>query len=439
MKRLLITFFVAAAALFTVASCDKNNENKNKTVEFSVQLFSENEAFQAEGVTVELAEASGAAKYEATTDAEGCASFKVPAGDYSASVLYKTCKDGELLVYSGSATFSVEKNATEPFKIDLKKVATPQIIVKEFYSTGCQKGTGTYSDDAYMILYNNTSEEADASDIVISALQPGNAHATNKYYVDGKLLYENEPWILAYSAIWWFKQEVKIPAYSQIVIAIFGSINHSETVPDSVNLDNEEYYWMSNEDISGTFKAVKYKRGSNVKPEHFLTTFPVSAGTSWVISNSSPAIYIGKMDKAEAEALCKDTENYDRTSLTNAKFPKNKVIDCLEVWAADKVANSKIRFSADLNTGYVTISNNLGHTIYRNVDKQATEALPENEGKLVYDYAGGTYDAATGTGSTDPSGIDAEASIANGAHIIYQNTNDSGRDFHERAKSSLKK
>ena len=73
-----------------------------------------------------------------------------------------------------------------------------------------------------------------------------------------------------------------------------------------------------------------------------------------------------------------------------------------------------------------------GDSVYRNVDKEATEALAENEGKLVYDYSLGV-----GT-STDPSGINAEASIKNGAHIIYKDTNNSTNDFHERQKCSLR-
>ena len=79
----------------------------------------------------------------------------------------------------------------------------------------------------------------------------------------------------------------------------------------------------------------------------------------------------------------------------------------------------------------------LGHTLYRNVDKEATEAIAENAGKLVYNYAGGTSDAGVPYGSTDPSGIDAEKSIANGAKIIYKDTNNSSYDFHERMFASL--
>ena len=78
------------------------------------------------------------------------------------------------------------------------------------------------------------------------------------------------------------------------------------------------------------------------------------------------------------------------------------------------------------------MTNKKGHAIYRNVDQQATEALSENEGKLVYGYALGVDD------SSDPSGIDAEASIQQGAHIIYQNSNNATNDFHERQLCSLK-
>ena len=41
-------------------------------------------------------------------------------------------------------------------------------------------------------------------------------------------------------------------------------------------------------------------------------------------------------------------------------------------------------------------------------------------------------------GSTDPSGIDAEASIKNGAVIIYKDTNNSTNDFHQRRQASIK-
>lgn len=60
------------------------------------------------------------------------------------------------------------------------------------------------------------------------------------------------------------------------------------------------------------------------------------------------------------------------------------------------------------------------------------EQLPTATTKLVYNYAEGVE------GTTDPSGIDAAASIKNDAKIIYQDTNNSSADFHLRKEWSLK-
>ena len=78
------------------------------------------------------------------------------------------------------------------------------------------------------------------------------------------------------------------------------------------------------------------------------------------------------------------------------------------------------------------LTNKLGHTVYRNVDKAKTEALVGNKEKLVYNYNFGVEK------STDPSGIDAEASIKKGAKIIYMDTNNSTQDFHERQQFSIR-
>lgn len=88
--------------------------------------------------------------------------------------------------------------------------------------------------------------------------------------------------------------------------------------------------------------------------------------------------------------------------------------------------------SSSVDAGYVELTRGMGYTLYRNVDKEATEALVENEGKLVYNYSLGVGN------STDASGIDAEASLKNGARIIFQDTNNSTADFHQRSKSSLR-
>ena len=128
-----------------------------------------------------------------------------------------------------------------------------------------------------------------------------------------------------------------------------------------------------------------------------------------------------------------------RTKSPSAIIREAIIVDGVEIFNIPKLADSKTRFIPTIDAGYAKFTNGQGYTIYRNVDKEATEALAENEGKLVYNYAGGTKDVDPDNGTTDPSGIDAEASIAAGAHIIYMDTNNSTNDFHQRKVASIKK
>ena len=447
MKRLFLFLAFAAMAALTVACTAPIPPEV--LYDINVQLSSDGANFAVEGVNIKLTDANGVS-YDAATDAGGKVSFKVPAGNYTASATYKTAEDGKRIVFNGANNnISVSESATS-FTIDLNKVVSQQIIIKEFYSTGCPRdnGTDTYSDDAYVILYNNSEYEADASDIVFGISLPSNGHSNtgNGYMQDGKLLFEDLDWIPAQSAIWWFTKPVTIPAYSQIVIAIFGCIDHTDGtgISASVDLSNAEYYWMSNTEISTIYNHKKIKSSDNIPQSHYLNCQPFGKSTAWLLSNNSPAFFIGKMAQSEVLALSSNSDAFDHTLgaapvFNAAKFPKANIVDCLDIWKGGNEDSSFMRFPTEINTGHVVITTNLGNTAYRNVDKEATEALEENAGKLVYNYTGGTYDAETQSGSTDPSGIDAEASIANGAHIIYSDTNDTGKDFHVRAISSLKK
>ncbi|MBQ7195166.1 MAG: DUF4876 domain-containing protein [Bacteroidales bacterium] len=445
MKKILCVVSSLALLLFAVG-CEENEDLK--TIEVAIQLTVDGQAFAAEGVNVELVDAAGTASFIEATDANGIALFKVPAGAYTASTTYKTSADGVRFVYTGSnSSIMVAEGLDKPFEIALQKVESQQIIIKELYTTGCTAKDGdgkdiSTTDDAYVVLYNNSDIEADASNIVFGVVAPSNGQATNKFYEGDVLKYENADWIPAYSALWWFTSEVKIPAYSHIVVALFGAVNHTETYSTSVNLSDPAYYWMSNQKIAAITNK-KYKVAETIDKSHYLDGCLFNAGNAWVVSNSAPAFFIAKMDSTSVRTLCTNTGDFDTTAgATNVgwapKFPQANVVDAVEVWASTSVKTSHYRFPSKINTGYVDLTNKLGYTVYRNVDKEATEALPENKDKLVYDYSGGTYDETTKEGSTDPSGIDAEASIKAGAHIIYSETNNSGKDFHARKISSLK-
>lgn len=457
MKKIINMFLIMAGISLVAVSCNK--EPKQQPVQISIQLLCDGAPFSTEGVTVTLTDAAGAATYEEKSDASGIASFAVPVGAYTASALYKEVLNGERIAYNGSNTnVVVVKGVTEPFTITLNRVVSQQVIIKEFYCSGCptDDNAASYQADQYMILYNNSADPADASNIVVTMSAPYNAASGNPYYgeaseeegaesaVESTLLYENLDWMPAGSAIWWFTAPVTIEPYSQIVVVFKKAIDHTQTVTASVDLSKPEYYWMNPEGNTMFAMGTTYQAAETISSDHHLQckAFAIAPG-GWPLDVSSPTVYIGKMDKEQAKFLSEDSANYDPTlgggMLSVVKFPKANFVDAIEIWPAGNEENCHHRFSSDVNTGHLTLTPKLGYSAYRNVDKEATEALPENEGKLVYNYAGGTGSVEEDNLSTDPSGIDAEASIANGAHIIYSETNNTSLDFHQRATASLRK
>lgn len=433
-----------SAILMAALTAGCNNKPAIVTVEINVQLMSDGVPFEQAEVPVSLTDAGGAVTYDAVTNAAGIASFKVAPGAYTASVTFKTVAEGKRTSFNGSnANITVTQQTAGAFPLELRKVESQQLIVKELYCGGCQKddGSGSYINDSYIIIYNNSEFEADASDLIFGNLMPYNAESnSNKYYTSNGLLYESEDWLPAGGAVWYFPSGIKIPAYSQITIAVFAAIDHTATVKASVNLSDPSYYWMANTSIPA-FTHAKHAVSDQIPVSHYLYGLQINQGSAWTLSTRSPALYIAKMEQSALKALNADTAAYDFTSGSNAigwamKLPKSSVIGAVEVYLASSIETSHPRFPAAINTGYLVMTNNHGYSIYRNVDKDATEALPENNGKLVYNYSLGTEDVG---GTTDPSGIDAEASMAAGAHIVFAQTNNSGKDFHQRRIASLKK
>ena len=449
-----MTIMALAGLVFGAWSCNKNEttpldpeQKDEKVVKLTVQLSYGGQDYKIAGIPVTLNNTNGLATYEQSTDASGAVCFEVPVGNYVATAYNKASDNGNFYSYSGAvAILAAQSVASSSTDLVLSRAASEQIIIKELYNGGCQKADGKgYSDDGYMILYNNSEMEADASNISIAFSAPYNGQATTtaaKYFdANGVCIYQHLSWQPAYGAIWWFKESVKIAPYSQVVIAFFGGIDHTATVENSVDLSKSDYYVMSNDGIAA-YTNKKYQVAETIPASHYLTTVPFTKGNAWALSNTSPAVYISKVESSVISDLSLDSENFDHTmgaseAFNVVRFPKKYIIDAIEVWKTADVAKSSYRFSPEINIGHVCLTNQIGHTLYRNVDKAATEALAENEGKLVYNYAGGTE--AEDGGSTDPSGIDAEASIAAGAHIIYKETNNSGMDFHQRAVASIKK
>lgn len=396
---------------------------------------------QKEGFEVQLRNTTTNSIFTQQTDPQGTAYFLVPPGLYEASVSARRSSEGYAWIFNGtSGQITVLKDQSTQVSIEMKQARISQLVVKELYCGGCLKEDGQpFQYDKCLIIYNNSAISASVSNLAIGMVAPANAQANNRNYGDdGKLTYEAEGFIPVWNGIWYFPSTLTIEPYSQVVVNINGAIDNTLTVSQSVNYAVSDYYCMYDPE-SGYINTSYYPTPASIIPtSHYLKAVVFGLGNAWPISNSSPALVLFNTQGVTPQDFATRSDNLwyngNMVSQVNAclKVPNEWIIDAVEVYSSGYRNSCVKRLTADIDAGYVWMTNNQGHSIYRNVDREATEALSENAGKLVYNYSMGV------DGSTDPSSIDAEASISQGAHIIYLDTNNSSNDFHERQQCALK-
>ncbi len=440
-KTILINSFLAVFFALLVLSCSSDDKvDTVQTCKVNVTLqYPENSIQPYEGAKVELVDAR-ASVFVATTNAKGVAEFNVPAGIYDVRS-NATRGDGIWkLNLNGNKSKVVVSPPTTEIKLEMKLSKAAQIIIKELYNGGCQPDNGDkfFQMDKGFVLYNNSAEVATIENLAVGIINPFNSQAPSKWLVNGKLEYEGKGYIPGIHGIWYFQGPLVIQPYSQIVVNVNGAIDNTKTYSKSVNYANKDYYAMYDPE-SGYNHALYYPSPSELIPtSHYLKAVEYGQGNGWPLSVTSPGMFIFQTKGVTPHAYANNVSNIiyapgaaiNKVN-ANLKIPNEWVIDGIEVFSAAYVAKNAKRLPAEIDGGSVLLTNQHGYTLYRNVDKEETEKLPENKGKLVYGY---TMGVSTG----DPSGIDAEASIKNGAHIIYMDTNNSTNDFHERKAFSIK-
>ena len=430
-----------------LTACKTDYEESTELFDLTIALTTQADAdYSLESLPVEL-RSTGSYTVTAltdTTDAKGMAHFKVPAGVYvaSASTTIKTGTN-KLLIANGTSGMIIVRGEEATTIANIKMIVSrmSQLIIKEIYNGGTMKDDGkVFQADKCIILYNNSPQTAQFDNLCIGFCSPYNSQANNKWYdKSGQLIYEAENYIPAIDGIWYFPNTLTIEPYQQVVINCHGAIDNTLTYPNSVNYANPDYYCMYDPEVGYTNASYYPTPASVIPPSHYLKAVKIGISNAWALSITSPAVFLFQTQGTTPTAYATDVNNLTyipnsaQTDINKVlKVPCDWVLDGVEVFAAGyKSANIK-RLTSDIDAGSVDLTNQHGHTLYRNVDKTSTEQLPENEGKLVYGYSLGV-DA-----STDPSAIDAEASAKNGAHIIYMDTNNSTNDFHERQKCSLR-
>ena len=126
----------------------------------------------------------------------GEASFKVSTGIYQVTATDNRAVGGSSYVLNGQSNLTIGNNwvSAAPVELKLNASKTGQIVIKELYVGGCQKndGSGKFQNDAYVVLYNNSSIDLSLENTALGTTIPYNFTSANKYYSNGKLSYEAE-------------------------------------------------------------------------------------------------------------------------------------------------------------------------------------------------------------------------------------------------------
>ena len=346
-----------------------------------------------------------------------------------------------IVTHADGTKDTIATSAVKNVTFQRKDKNVDQLIVKELYTAGVPKDNNPdkiFQADKGFILYNNCSDTIVANNLAVGILSPFNGEASSGWYAnktDTEPVYASKGWIPAANGIWYFQQALVLAPYSQIVVSCMGSIDNTKTYSKSVNYANADYYAMYDLE-SGYNNTSYYPTPADVIPTaHYLKAFKFGQSNAWTLSSKSPGFFIFQSKGVSPREYAQNPDNIvyepgrpQTKVFTCLKVPTSWVIDGVEVFQDVNIGKSKKRITSDIDAGYIAQASGKCHTVYRNVDEAATKAIPGNAAKLVYGYTLGT----------DPSGIDAEASIKNGAKIVYKDTNNSSVDFHERKQFSIR-
>lgn len=448
MKKLFYFLLLISLTLFACSdSNDIIHDGDNITYVVTVQLLnSEDKPLDSfEGIKVQLYD-SKETVFDAVANKEGEASFKVPVGIYRATASYSRKEMDDIsTIYDwsvGNIVVTNKWNDSTLTELKLTESNAGNLIIKELYVGGCPKddGSGYFQMDKYVILYNNSDKQMKVDNLCLGMVQPYNAQGTNKDYIEGKLIYENENWIPAGTGIWYYPGTLIVEPRKDVVIALNNATINTNTYSLSVDFNSPDYYC--------TYDLDAYKNDSyypapdaTIPRKNYWSAVHYGKGNAWSLSNSSPAFFIFQTKGVSPREFANNQENTNyyggnpNDVNTRKMIPVEWILDGIEIFTSSSDKNQK-RLTSKVDAGQTYLTNKQGYSSYRNVDKKATEAIKENAGKLVYNYNKGTL--TDNKNSTDPSGIDAEASVKNGAIIVYQDTNNSTNDFHQRKEASLK-
>ncbi len=323
--------------------------------------------------------------YTALTGPDGTGRARLPYGSYRLIMSHR----------SGAGVFNATvdriiltgENSGENSKVitfSVKGSKGGDIVFKEIYCGSCTKypEQGNYKADSYVILHNNSATVQYLDGLCFGTLDPYRSGATNVWVgtdpETGESVFQD--FIPVVQAVWQFGgsgTDFPLESGEDAVLVICGAIDHAAKYPQSVNLNNEDYFVCYN---TTYFPNPNYHPapGDKIRKDHILDVLiKLGSAKAYTFSIDSPASVIFRpTDGTSVKDFLGDDSNIIQKPGSTVdrivKIPPEWVLDGVEVFA--KGAANKKRIRPEIDAGAVEFSGPYhGHTLFRRTDVEASE------------------------------------------------------------------
>lgn len=328
-------------------------------------------------IKVTLTNKNQSITYSASCSSAGIASFNVEYGYYTASVYYQADPNTVLSGRIDNLSLLPEQNEVTVPETDLQlsRVRSSALIIKEVYYTGCIGIEGEeYQLDQYVTLCNNSTQTIYLDEICIGMVAPS-SHGESPW-----MKYTDMQRIPVYNMTWQFPgsgQEHPLLPGEETTIAT-NAVNHSKATYQQVKSID-----LSKVDWGFSAKGLKNVITAGVTPMKLLLNL---SPTAWQydLSVVGPALIIFKIKGSSAEAYVNDPANHERPPHASNKsrfylmIPQEWVMDCVDcVESAEQVAFKRVPNALDHTPAYIPGEFYSGQSLVR-------KKIVDSEGRTVY-------------------------------------------------------
>jgi len=404
MRKVLHIISVVLLAVSCKVELTNPYEKSTFEVKVDVAYPEEYQGLRREGIDVTATDVNLGNSYTGVLDDAYTVTFRLPNGIYSIKMSDKVDEN----IFNANESKVVVNGAPVRLELMAKRSKAGSLIIKEIYCGGCTKQDNSiYQSDKYVIIHNNDCDVQYLDGICFGALYPHNSASVSMFVdvdSDGGIVYRD--YVAIAEAMWSFPgsgNDFPLNPGEDAVLCITGAIDHSATYPQSVNLNNSDYF-VCYDNNAFTNTIYHPTPGSEIRSDHYMTLVSkVGKSTAYAFSMNSPAVVLYKVDgMTPAEFVNTADATMPIPGATNGamvvKIPNEWVIDAVEVFNGGSSSNYK-RFPSDLDAGYVYLSaTGKCHTLMRRTDEENT---------------------------------------ASQGYEVLIDTNDSSNDFYERETQSL--